>query len=62
MLSETCWCFVLTADSHNMLLPHALKELNNLDLGLPQGEWTTPIPQRPCKGLIIAGGGMDILS
>ena len=35
MLAEKCWCFVLTADNHNLSLPHALKELNNL----AQGDW-----------------------
>ena len=29
--------------------------------GSPLGEWTTSIPLRPCKGLIIMGGGMGLL-
>ena len=47
MLSEKCWCFVLTADNHNLLLPHALKELNNLAHGLALGEWITPSVYSP---------------
>ena len=41
MLAEKCWCFVLTADNHNLLLPHALKGLNKLAQGLP---WVNVIP------------------
>ena len=40
----------------NRLQLVALKVRNNLDQGLPLGEWITSIPQRPCKGLIIVGG------
>ena len=38
------------------LVSGALKELNNLAQGLALCKWITPIPLRPCKGLIIVGG------
>lgn len=45
--TEKCWCFVLTADNHNLSLPHALKELNNLAQGLGPGVNVIPPVHSP---------------